>query len=287
VIETEHDEERRTRDLRQANDFQGVLLAMAGHDLRQPLQSIMASYEWLARRLRTDSEQEYLRRGRVAITRLSEQLDQLVEALRLNEHSTRVQLVPVVLAPILVRLWDENHELASRKGITLHVRPPPAAIMSDAVLIEGILRNLIRNAIKYTPSGGRVLLGCRRRSGLVKIEVYDTGIGIPPEKLSQVFEAFQRLGSTQADGLGLGLFVVRRAVDLLGHAIEVRSAVDRGSCFSILIKAAGQARDWESAGVCVTGMQWRENAMVARPNPLPSSVGCKAAPVAANRSQGA
>jgi two-component system, OmpR family, phosphate regulon sensor histidine kinase PhoR len=229
---------QRTGVPRQTNEFQSVLLAMAGHDLRQPLQAITTSYEWLARRLATSAEQEYLRRGRVAITRLSEQLDLLVEALRLHELSTEIRLAPVLLAPILVRLWDESQESAARKGITLHVRRPIAAVMSDVLLLEGILRNLIRNAIKYTPGGGRVLVGCRRHGTTVKIEVYDTGVGIPPEKLSQVFEAFQRLDSGQADGLGLGLFVVRRAIDLLGHTIEVRSAVDRGTCFVVVAETA-------------------------------------------------
>jgi signal transduction histidine kinase len=113
--------------------------------------------------------------------------------------------------------------------------------MSDALLLQGILRNLIRNAVKYTGSGGRVVVGCRRRGTLLKIEVHDNGIGIPPDKLSEIFEAFRRLDSTRADGLGLGLFVVRRAVQLLGHEIEVRSEIGRGSCFSVLAEAADAA----------------------------------------------
>jgi signal transduction histidine kinase len=273
MIETEqtvsNGEGQRTRVPKQPNEFRSVLLAMAGHDLRQPLQAIMSSYEWLARRLATSSEQEYLRRGRAAITRLSDQLDLLVEALRLHELSTEIRLAPVLLAPILVRLCDENQESAGRKGVTLHVRRPIAAVMSDALLLEGVLRNLIRNAVKYTPSGGHVLVGCRRRGTVVKIEVYDTGVGIPPEKLSQVFEAFQRLDSSQADGLGLGLFVVRRAIDLLGHTIEVRSAVDRGTCFSVVAETADPLRDWESAGMSTSGAQWRKKAV------LRGAIGCR------------
>lgn len=242
-----NDRGRRECELQRANDFQTVLLAMAGHDLRQPLQTIMSAYEWLARRLSTGSEQEYLRRGRFAIMRLSEQLDLLVEALQVQEHSANVQLAPVVLAPIFVRLYGDNEEFAERKGLTLHVRPCHAMVMSEPVLLEGILRNIIRNALKFTGPGGRVLVGCRRRSALMKIEVHDTGIGIPPDKLVRIFEAFHRLDSTRADGLGLGLFVVRRAVDLLGHGIEVRSAVGRGSTFSILAKTADTNAECEPA----------------------------------------
>jgi len=236
---------QREHELQLANDFHGVLLAMAGHDLRQPLQTIMTAYEWLGRRLGSSSEQEYLRRGSFAIMRLSEQLDLLIEALRLHEHSTNTQAAPVALAPIFARLCYDHEDLANRKGLTLRAYPTRFAVMSDAVLLEGILRNLIRNALKYTGPGGRVLVGCRRRGALLSIEVHDTGIGIPPDKLSKVFEAFHRLDSTRADGLGLGLFVVRRAVDLLGHSIEVRSDVGRGSSFAILAKVvdAGGERD--------------------------------------------
>jgi two-component system, OmpR family, phosphate regulon sensor histidine kinase PhoR len=236
-----HDRGRGEGELQRVNDFHVVLLAMAGHDLRQPLQTIVSAYEWLARRLDSSSEQEYLRRGMFAITRLSEQLDLLIEALRLHEHSANIQAAPVALSPIFSRLCRDNEELANRKGLTFRAHPTGAAVVSEAVLLESILRNLIRNALKYTGPGGRVLVGCRRRGALLKIEVHDTGIGIPPDKFSQVFEPFHRLDSTRADGLGLGLFVVRRAVDLLGHSIEVRSRVGRGSCFSVLAPAAEMA----------------------------------------------
>jgi two-component system phosphate regulon sensor histidine kinase PhoR len=239
---------QREHELQLANDFYGVLLAMAGHDLRQPLQAIMTAYEWLARRLNTSSEQEYLDRGRFAITRLSDQLNLLIEALRLHEHSANIQPAPVALAPIFAQLCRDNEDAANTKGLTLRAYPTSAAVMSDAVLLGGILGNLIRNAVKYTGPGGRVLVGCRRRGAFMKIEVHDTGIGIPPDKLSKVFEAFHRLDSTRPDGLGLGLFVVRRAVNLLGHGVEVRSDVGCGSSFAILAKIADEASEREPAG---------------------------------------
>lgn len=239
---------QREHELQLANDFHGVLLAMAGHDLRQPLQTIMTAYEWLGQRLGSSSEQEYMRRGSLAIMRLSGQLDLLIEALRLHEHSPNTQAAPVALAPIFTRLCYDHEDLANRKGLTLRAYPTRFAVMSDAVLLEGILRNLIRNALEYTGPGGRVLVGCRRRGAFMKIEVHDTGIGIPPDKLSKIFEAFHRLDSTRADGLGLGLFVVRRAVDLLGHSVEVRSDVGCGSSFAILAKVADAVSEREPAG---------------------------------------
>ena len=83
-----------------------------------------------------------------------------------------------------------------------------------------------------------MLVGCRRRGPEIRIEVFDTGVGIPPEQLSKVFNAFHRVESSGSDGLGVGLFVVRRAVDLLGHRVEVRSAVGRGSWFTIRAPSA-------------------------------------------------
>ena len=250
---------RRERELQQANDFHSVLLAMAGHDLRQPLQTIMSSYDWLARRLTSSSEQEYLLRGRSAISSLTNQLDMLIEALRLHEHLANIEAASVALAPMFAQLCRDNDEMAKRKGLTLRMQPTRAAVMSDTVLLEGILRNLIHNALKYTGAGGRVLVGCRRRGTQLKIEVHDTGIGIPPDQLSRIFEAFQRLDSAGGDGLGLGLFVVRRAVDILGHGIEVRSTIGRGSCFSILAKAASETYERKLTTAFANEAQSRDN----------------------------
>jgi len=89
-----------------------------------------------------------------------------------------------MLQPLLRNLCRASHEPARRKGLELRVCPTQAVVMSDVVLLEGVLRNLIRNALKYTPAGGRVLVGCRRRGPEIRIEVFDTGVGIPPEQLS-------------------------------------------------------------------------------------------------------
>src|ERR1700731_2597883 len=131
----------------------------------------------------------------------------------------------------------ENVELARQKGLELRVRPTRAIVMSNAVLLDCIVRNLVRNAIKYTDAG-HVLLSCRRHGTDMRIDVYDTGIGMSVDQLPRIFEAFQRLDSTNSNGLGLGLFVVRRAIELLRHRIEVSSTVGRGSRFSVLAKAA-------------------------------------------------
>ena len=224
-------------DLQRVSDFHAVLLGMAAHDLRQPLQVIQSTYEWLSGRFDAEAERMRLQRGERAVSKLAEQLDRLAAALRLYEHTTTMELSPVPLAPIFDGVGAENVEFARQKGLELRVRPTRAVVVSNAVLLDCIVRNLVRNAIKYTDSG-HVLLSCRRRGTDMRIDIYDTGIGISADQLPRVFEAFQRLDSNRSDGLGLGLFVVRRAVELLGHRIEVSSTVGRGSRFSVLAKGA-------------------------------------------------
>ena len=220
-------------DPQQTTDFQAVLLAIAGHDLRQPLQIIQSSHELLGIGVRTKSEQNLLRRGQHAIDRLNGQLDQLLDAVRLCEHSKGAKLSPVALEPLFRQVCFENEECALQKGIDICVCPTGASVMSNALLLSGILRNLVGNAIKYSEPKGRVLIGCRRSGRNVRIDVCDTGIGITSEQLSRIFEAFTRLDSKRCDGLGIGLFIVRRAIEVLGHRIDVSSVASRGSHFSV------------------------------------------------------
>jgi signal transduction histidine kinase len=220
-------------DLKRASDFQVALLGMAGHDLRQPLQIIQGTYELLRTRVRSQSEQAWLERGERAISGLTEQLDRLLGALRLYEYSKTMEMSSVALAPLFWRLCHENEDAALRRGIDMRACATEARVVSNPLLLGGILRNLVSNAIKYTEPGGRILIGCRRAGADVRIDVYDTGIGIAPERLPRIFEAFERLDPTRCDGLGIGLFVVRRAIEVLGHRIQVRSAVSEGSRFSI------------------------------------------------------
>jgi len=110
-------------------------------------------------------------------------------------------------------------------------------VVSDAVLLDGILRNLVHNAVKYTPLGGRILVGCRRRRSHVRIEVHDTGVGIPPEHLCAIFSAFRRNDATGADGIGLGLFIVRRAA-------RASSRCPAGGRPGVMLFHPDRARGW-------------------------------------------
>jgi two-component system, OmpR family, phosphate regulon sensor histidine kinase PhoR len=236
------------------SDFESVLLAIAGHDLRQPLQVIQGAHELLGLGVRTESELRLLRSGQSAIDRLRDQLDQLLAALRLREHAEGAKLMRVQVGPLFRQACRENEIAALRKGVSVHIVETTATIHSNPLLLGTILRNLVSNAIKYTQPGGRILLGCRHVGQSIRIDVYDTGIGIAGDQMPRIFEAFTRLDPARRDSLGIGLFIVRQAVGLLGHRVDINSTPAQGSRFSIFAtkadKMAAQPRQagpfWET-----------------------------------------
>ena len=147
---------------------------------------------------------------------------------------------PVSLDVIFTRLDQQYQPIATDSGNRLRVRPTTAMVRSDAAMLERIMRNLISNALRYTQSG-RVLVATRRRNNRLRIEIYDTGAGIPNDELDNIFLEFHQLGNPERDrqqGLGLGLAIVNRLVHLLDHTIEVRSRLGSGSCFMITLPIA-------------------------------------------------
>jgi two-component system, OmpR family, phosphate regulon sensor histidine kinase PhoR len=226
------------QDLRRSADFHAVLLAMAGHDLRQHLQTILSSYGWLSGRTTDDIDRKRIARGEHAVMQIAEQLHQIVTALHIHQKSSQLFLVPVRLSSEFSAVQRDVAEFASERGVQLRVVQTQAVVASEPVLLGSIMSNLVRNAVKFTEEGGQVLLGCRRHGSRIRIEVHDTGVGMAPKQMENIFEAFHRLEPARSDGLGLGLFVANRASELLQHEIEVRSTVGRGSCFTLVANAA-------------------------------------------------
>ena len=232
------------RDRDQADsDFLATLLAMAGHDLRQPLQVISGAHDVLAGNLDSEEQREELIQARNATQQLAIMLSQLVDALQLRERSGDNLHIPVPLRPILEELVAEFAEVAQLKGITFLVTAARWVAFSHPVLLTGILRNLIRNAVDYTPPGGGVFVTSRRYGRELRIEVRDTGVGIRASARSRIFGAFERADAGRTDGLGLGLFIVKRAADLLRHRVEVHSAEGRGSRFTVTISDVKHGSD--------------------------------------------
>lgn len=217
------------KELSDANRFKGLILAIAGHDLRQPLQILMAVSRLRSRAQDKEDENRYLAAADEAVERLNNLLEALVTATRLDEGPREHQ--PVAIGPLLRSVVDQWATKADQKGLRLRLRSCDADVLSDPVLLEAIIRNLIGNAINYTVKGG-ILVSCRRRTGRVWIEIYDTGIGIPKDKIENVFGKFRRLNS-DTGGLGLGLWIARTAADTLGHELSACSVPDHGSRFRV------------------------------------------------------
>ncbi|HEY2444298.1 MAG TPA: HAMP domain-containing sensor histidine kinase [Rhizomicrobium sp.] len=221
-------------------------MAVAGHDFRNQLQIILSSYSRLGRQTLDGRERQYFELGRSAAAQLASQFDQFVDALRLCEDDRSPVISRLRIQSILASLYRDNFRLAEERNISFKVLPSRLALKSDPLLLESVLRNLTRNAFKYTCRGGRVLVGCRKRGRSVRIEIRDTGAGIPGSEIARIFDPFYRPDSKLSEGLGLGLFIVRRAANLLAHQLEVQSAHGRGSCFAVIAEACELSGDtWE------------------------------------------
>ena len=216
-------------------------LSAAGHDLRHPLQAGVLFHDLLSRRLRGSPHEELVIGVGRALEMQRRMLDGLLEVSRLDAGQVDICPVRFALVTLFERLEAEFAPLAAEGGLSLAVVPTGAVVVTDPDLLGRILRALLDNAIKYTRRGG-VLLGCRRRGRMVSIQVWDSGIGIPPGQLREVFEEFRQLRMIAHDGgkgLGLGLPVAERLARAIGHPLGVRSAPDRGSVFEVVVPLAG------------------------------------------------
>jgi CheY-like chemotaxis protein/two-component sensor histidine kinase len=160
----------------------------------------------------------------------------LLDISRLDTGAMKPELADFRIDELLHRLEVEFAPLAREKGLDLIVMPCALNVRSDRRLLRRLLQNFISNAIKYTPAG-RVLVGCRRHGEQLRIEVLDTGIGIPQAKHRAVFKEFHRLdqGARVARGVGLGLSIVQRIARVLDCEVELKSNINRGSCFSVTV----------------------------------------------------
>jgi signal transduction histidine kinase len=232
--------EERALEAREANESKTRFLAAASHDLRQPLQAAGMFAEALAARLEDSPHMAIIDKLRQSLEATQLLLTTLLDVSTLEAGHVEPQPTAFPLAPFLSNLADQLEMDAAQRKLSLRVVMTDAWVVSDPVLLERIVRNLLVNAFRYTKTGG-VLLGCRRHRDDVAICVVDTGIGIPADKFDAIFDDFTRLadkGRGPDRGLGLGLSVVRRTAHLLGHPVKVHSVVGRGSCFQVVVPLA-------------------------------------------------
>ncbi len=226
--------------LEQAAVVKTRFLAAASHDLRQPVHAMGLFLESLRNLVSGIDAGKLLQRIDEVTLNLRRMLDAMLDISRLDAQVVEVKRTDFSLGEMFDRLRDEYAPLAEQKGLRFHCAGPRAVVNSDPALLERILRNLLSNAIKYTCKGG-ILLGCRRHHGLVRVQVYDTGPGIPAHQLDEIFLEFTQLQNAERNlkkGLGLGLSITKRLGHLLQHKITVRSCPGKGSTFSVELPLA-------------------------------------------------
>ncbi len=234
-----------------ANLAKSKFLAAASHDLRQPLQSLILFTGVLKGYVQGPRGEQALKHLEHGLGALKALLDSLLDVSQLDAGIVKPEITDFPISAVLDEISASYAPIAAAKGLDWRVEFCTDQVRTDLTLLGRVLRNLVENAVRYTKSG-HIRIVCRRTEDRLLIEVEDTGIGIPPEQLDRIFEEFHQVSNQARDrnqGLGLGLAIVRRIADLLGHRIETRSRPGEGSIFSIELPLATT----ESARLPISG----------------------------------
>jgi two-component system, sensor histidine kinase len=241
--------ERQTRAAEQAQESaqraereKTRFLAAASHDLRQPMHAISLLVGMLRSRA-SGGEREVVERLERSVEAMDALFETILDLSKLDAGAMNPVAVVFPLRAIFDSIEVHFAPQAGSKKLALNVFPTRAIVRTDRAVLERLLRNLVSNAIKYTRAG-EVLVGCRRHGERLRIGVWDTGVGIAPENLGRVFEEYFQVGDSprdRAQGLGLGLSIVRRLARLLDSRVEVASELGRGSRFEIEVPFVGYA----------------------------------------------
>ncbi len=232
------EEAKRQADL--ANVAKSRFLAAASHDLRQPLQTLALLQGLLAKAVRGDPAQNLVVRLDDTLGAMGAMLNTLLDINQIEAGVVQPEVGRVPMAGLLDRMRDEFSYHARAKGLELRIAACSEEVRSDPRLLEQMLRNLLSNALKYTKRG-KILVGCRRHGTMLSVQVWDTGIGIPPSEFDTIFEEYRQIDNAARErsrGLGLGLSIVQRLGTLLGHRIGVHSRHGEGSGFTIEVPLA-------------------------------------------------
>ena len=215
-------------------------LASASHDLRQPMHALGMFMSRLMQMPHNDETRHLIGRIDASVHALQNLLDALLDISRLEAGVLRARPRHFPVQALFDEIGGELSAMAEERGLKLRLRPSPLWLDSDPILLHRILLNLVSNALRYTRQGG-VLVACRHRRDHVRIEVWDSGIGIPPESRTEIFKEFVQLANPERDrnqGLGLGLTIVERTAQLLGHPLSMDSRPEIGSRFAIEVPIA-------------------------------------------------
>jgi len=236
----------KTRQLDLANTYKTRFLAAASHDLRQPLHALNLFVAQLQGESDPTERSRLVARIDAAVGAMNELFNALLDMSKLEAGVLELNLTEMPVAQLLKRVETTFAESARERGLRLRVVSSSVWIRSDFILLERILFNLVSNAVRYTGRGG-ILVGCRRKGDRLRLEVWDSGPGIPDDQQQHIFDEFYQIAAPERDrqsGLGLGLAFVERLGRLLDHPVELSSRLGRGSRFSVsvpLVVAHGES----------------------------------------------
>ena len=244
LVDTLHSRETGLMDARDEAEKASIaktrFLAAASHDLRQPLQALNLFVYALESKEENEEKREIIKLIRNTLDSLKELLNTLLDISKLEAGVVQPQLKDFSVGTMFERIKSELGPVAWASDLELRVVDSSVQIHSDPSLLETVVRNLVDNAIKYTERGS-VLVGCRLRKNRLRIEVWDTGPGIPSEQRHLIFQDFYQVDNParqRTQGLGLGLSIVRRMSDLLGCLMGCESTVGKGSIFWVEVPLA-------------------------------------------------
>ncbi len=232
-----------TLEAERANKAKSRFLVAASHDLRQPLQSLGLLHRVLSESITARKEMQVLRDMGHSLSIMADLLNRLLDISKLELGVITPEMTEFKVDELLQRVGGPAAVEARAKGLELRVVPCSAVVRSDQTLLGRVLENLISNALRYTDRG-KILLGCRRRNSSLRIEVWDSGPGIPEDQKRSIFEEYYQIGNPGRDrslGLGLGLAIVERTAQLLGHRLDMESIPGKGSMFAIEVPLAEAA----------------------------------------------
>ncbi len=238
------------RQAERANLAKSRFLAAASHDLRQPLQTISLLHGVLVRKITDPATLKLVAKLDETLGAISGMLNTLLDINQLEAGIVHPETADFSIGALLEQMKNEFSYQTEASGLGWHVVRCGLVVRSDPRLLQQMIRNLLSNAVKYT-AAGKIMLGCRRRGDKLRIEVWDTGIGIPEEQLQTIFEEFHQLDNPARErgrGLGLGLAIVQRLGDLLSHTVHVRSRPGKGSVFAIEVPL-GEAAEGQTVAI--------------------------------------
>lgn len=226
---------QRQEQAESADRAKSLFLASASHDLRQPLQALGLNIYRLKIMDPDPDRREIISKVQSTLDMLDGLLASLLDLSNLEAGQLQPEMIDTPLSQILQQLGDDFEPIVAINSNQLRIVQSDLIAHTDPVLLKTVLQNLIANANKFT-SKGRILMGCRRRGANIRIEVWDTGRGISEGNVKRIFDEFYQIDNQARDssqGLGLGLSIVQRVTKMLGHPVEVRSELGRGSVFAV------------------------------------------------------